>query len=172
MLCLPCLWIVVSNYKQQTYTYWIACTKTGKWAVMYLCVRGIDVVSYYDFSVRLFRQCAIYCFLLFILLWTLCRCLYWLFWCTCIYIYYLILLGETLGKSLLSYSFDFIPFLTRMLWNHFFYFVLCSGDIWIDNLNEISYSPYFYNLCKVLKKYLAFQSFDFECTWWRLFHLN
>ena len=26
--------------------HWSACTKPGKWAVMYLCVRGIDFVSF------------------------------------------------------------------------------------------------------------------------------
>ena len=29
--------------------YWSACTKTWKWAVMHLCVNGIDFASFYDF---------------------------------------------------------------------------------------------------------------------------
>ena len=29
--------------------YWSACTKTWKWAVMHLCVSGIDFASLYDF---------------------------------------------------------------------------------------------------------------------------
>ena len=33
------------------------CTKTGHWTVMYLCVRGIDVTSFYHFNIR-FRNCS------------------------------------------------------------------------------------------------------------------
>ena len=29
-----------------------ACTKQGKWAVIYLCIRGIDFASFYDLSIR------------------------------------------------------------------------------------------------------------------------
>ena len=30
---------------------WSAYTKPGKWAAMYLCVRGIDFTSFYDFDI-------------------------------------------------------------------------------------------------------------------------
>jgi len=30
--------------------YWSACTKPRKWTVMYLCLRGIDLTSFYDFD--------------------------------------------------------------------------------------------------------------------------
>jgi hypothetical protein len=32
-------------------SYWSACTKPEKWAVMYLCVRGIDVICIYYFDI-------------------------------------------------------------------------------------------------------------------------
>ena len=31
--------------------YWSTCTKQGKWAVMYLCGRGIDFASFYDYDI-------------------------------------------------------------------------------------------------------------------------
>ena len=31
--------------------YWSACTKPEKWAVIYLCVRGIDFASFCNFSI-------------------------------------------------------------------------------------------------------------------------
>jgi hypothetical protein len=31
--------------------YWSACANPGKWAVMYLCVRGTDFASFCDFSI-------------------------------------------------------------------------------------------------------------------------
>jgi len=37
--------------------YWSACTKPGKWVVMYLCVRGFDFASFYDFSIG-FLNCS------------------------------------------------------------------------------------------------------------------
>lgn len=44
----------------------VICTKPGRWSVRYLCLRGIDFVSFlYDFSVELFQQCAIFAFLLY-----------------------------------------------------------------------------------------------------------
>ena len=38
--------------------YWSAHTKLGKWAVMYLCVKGIEIASIYDLSVGLWKCCA------------------------------------------------------------------------------------------------------------------
>ena len=31
--------------------YWRTCIKTGKWAVMYFCAKGIDFASFYDFDI-------------------------------------------------------------------------------------------------------------------------
>ena len=51
-----------------------ACTMTGKWAVMYLCDRGIDLASFSDFdyplclNLKLSRQCGISCFIFIFLL--------------------------------------------------------------------------------------------------------
>ena len=43
--------------------YWSVCTKPGMWAVIYLCVRGIDFASFNDFwYLELFWQCGIFCF--------------------------------------------------------------------------------------------------------------
>ena len=44
--------------------YWCACTKPLRWEVMYLCVRGIDFASFYDFSI-VFRNCS-YCVVFFV----------------------------------------------------------------------------------------------------------
>jgi hypothetical protein len=43
--------------------YWSACTKPGKWIVMYLCVTGINVVfTIFLLDLELFRQWDICCF--------------------------------------------------------------------------------------------------------------
>jgi len=43
--------------------YWSVCAKPGMWAVIYLCVRGIDFASFNDFwYLELFWQCGIFCF--------------------------------------------------------------------------------------------------------------
>ena len=46
--------------------YWSACTKTWKWAVMHLCVSGIDFASFYDsiFWFSKFFDCGIFFFIL------------------------------------------------------------------------------------------------------------
>ena len=41
----------VNTLFNSTTFYWSACTKPGKWVVMYLCVRGIDFASFYDFDI-------------------------------------------------------------------------------------------------------------------------
>ena len=39
------------------YFYWLACTKLGKWLVLYLNAMGYDFASFYDFYIRL-RNCS------------------------------------------------------------------------------------------------------------------
>jgi hypothetical protein len=50
--------------------YWSVCTKPGKWAVMYMCVKGIDFALFsLEFSINsleLFRPCGILYFFHFI----------------------------------------------------------------------------------------------------------
>jgi hypothetical protein len=43
--------------------YWSACTKPGKWAVLYLCIKGIDFYLFFWYLIlELFLQCGIFCF--------------------------------------------------------------------------------------------------------------
>ena len=56
-----------------------ASTKPGKWTVMYLCVRGIDLTSFYDFSIE-FLNCVVFCVFHFILryviiIWSIFTCI-------------------------------------------------------------------------------------------------
>ena len=42
--------------------FWSACTKTCKWAVIYLCVKGVDSAPFYNFffNLKLFLQCGFF----------------------------------------------------------------------------------------------------------------
>jgi len=42
-------------FNPDTFCYWSACIKTGKWSVMYLCVRGIDFASFDYFDICLWN---------------------------------------------------------------------------------------------------------------------
>jgi hypothetical protein len=45
---------IMSSYELDNvnwYFYCSACTKSGKWAIMYVCVRGVIVSSFYDFDI-------------------------------------------------------------------------------------------------------------------------
>lgn len=48
---------------------WSTCIKPDKWDVMYLCIKGIDFASFWDFILDLFRQCVLFYFILFLHLW-------------------------------------------------------------------------------------------------------
>ena len=37
---------------------WSACTKYGQWTVMYLCVRGVEFVSAYNFPIGFETSCS------------------------------------------------------------------------------------------------------------------
>jgi F0F1-type ATP synthase assembly protein I len=63
--------------------YWSVCTKPGQKVSMYLCVSGIDFVSFYDFDIW-FRKCSVSVVFLCFYLFTV----YWYNWC------YNSLLGE------------------------------------------------------------------------------
>jgi hypothetical protein len=57
------------NYSNPATLYGRACTKPGKWVIMYLCVKGIDFAPFYDCSI-LFWICfdcsIVHCFLFII----------------------------------------------------------------------------------------------------------
>lgn len=40
---------------QSHHFYWNVYAKTGKWTIMYLCIRNIDVVSFYNFDIWFFE---------------------------------------------------------------------------------------------------------------------
>jgi hypothetical protein len=46
------------NYFNPATLYWSACTKPGKWEVMYLCIRGIDFVSVSTIFLIAFWNCS------------------------------------------------------------------------------------------------------------------
>ena len=59
--CICVLWVSLPSLYQARkvrghvfvcYGYrYLPCTKPGKWAIMYLCVKGIDCASFYDFDI-------------------------------------------------------------------------------------------------------------------------
>ena len=62
--------------------YWNACIKPGKWAVMYLCVRSVDLASFCDFSIGFLNCSDSVVFSVFLLdFWTVPTVWYSLFFC-------------------------------------------------------------------------------------------
>jgi hypothetical protein len=51
------VWVMQLVYSRHLFFYWSACTKPGKWAVSYLCVKGMNFTSFYDFSI-VFWNCS------------------------------------------------------------------------------------------------------------------
>ena len=51
----PGKWAVMYLCVRGTF-YWSACTRSGEWAIMYLCVRGIHFVSFYEFSMGFWKR--------------------------------------------------------------------------------------------------------------------
>jgi hypothetical protein len=45
------VWVLKTRLTPPLFFHWSACIMPGKWAVVYLCVRGIDYASFYDLSV-------------------------------------------------------------------------------------------------------------------------
>jgi hypothetical protein len=45
--------------------YWSICTKPVKWAVMHLCLRGVDVASFYDVNIWPWHFGIFFIFILF-----------------------------------------------------------------------------------------------------------
>jgi hypothetical protein len=45
------VWAHITSLTRHVTYCWSVCPKQGKWSVVYLCVRGIDFVSFYDFAI-------------------------------------------------------------------------------------------------------------------------
>jgi hypothetical protein len=57
------VWVMQLVYSRHLFFYWSACTKPGKWAVSYLCVKGMNLFLRFFYCIlKLFRQCGIFCF--------------------------------------------------------------------------------------------------------------
>jgi hypothetical protein len=57
-------WAHKTSLTPSHFFYWSACTKPGKWDVicMYLYIRGIDFVSFYDFLLTFRTVPTVWCF--------------------------------------------------------------------------------------------------------------
>ena len=51
------VWAHITSLTRHVTYYWSVCPKQGKWSVVYLCVRGIDFVSFYDFDIWFRNGC-------------------------------------------------------------------------------------------------------------------
>jgi len=59
--------------------HWSACTKPGKWAVMYMCVTGINLAYFYDdFSIA-FWNCSNSVFFFHFTMWKIVKLYLWSF---------------------------------------------------------------------------------------------